>query len=63
MLETVTPDHLWREPNGGLCSVFVFAKRGTLAALEVYSVDGEATPAVLPCIEQLASAPDLPPAT
>jgi hypothetical protein len=57
---TVTPDFFWTEPGGGLCGVLVFAKGGTLAGLEVWSVDGEATPTALPALDQLRPAEELP---
>jgi hypothetical protein len=49
----VTPDFFWNEANGGLCGIFAFASAGTLSGLEVWSVDGETTPSVLPSIHQL----------
>jgi hypothetical protein len=40
----------WMDNAGRLFGVVVFAKAGMLAGLEVYSVDGEATPTQLPPI-------------
>jgi hypothetical protein len=40
----------WTDNAGRLFGVVVFAKAGLLAGLEVYSVDGEATPTKLPPI-------------
>lgn len=56
----VKPDFYWTEPNGALCSVYVFAQGGVLSGLEVWSVDGETTPMSLPSIDQLRLADDLP---
>lgn len=50
----VLADFQWREAGGGLCGAFVFARGGLLAGLDVWSVDGQAVPAVLPRPEALA---------
>jgi len=44
----ILSDHKWQDGEGHLFGVFVFAKDGQLAGLEVWSIDGEATPTVLP---------------
>jgi hypothetical protein len=44
----VLADFQWREADGGLCGAFVFARGGLLAGLEIWSVDGRATPGVPP---------------
>ena len=45
----VLSDYQWRDGDGRLFGAFVFAKQGTLAGLEVYSIDGLATPTQLRC--------------
>jgi hypothetical protein len=44
----ILSDHRWEDPAGHLFGVFAFAKEGSLAGLEVWSIDGKATPTVLP---------------
>ena len=44
----ILSDYQWRGPSGELFGVFVFARRDLLCGLEVWSIDGEATPTVLP---------------
>ena len=46
-METLS-DHKWQDAEGHLFGVFAFAKEGRLAGLEVWSIDGEATPTELP---------------
>lgn len=41
-------DYQWRSADGDLFGIFVFSKRGVLAGLEVWSIDGNATPTTLP---------------
>jgi hypothetical protein len=41
-------DYQWRGPDGELFGVFVFARAGLLLGLEVWSIDGRATPTFLP---------------
>ena len=43
----VLADFQWRDA-GGTCGVFAFARGGRLAGLEVWSIDGQVTPDVLP---------------
>lgn len=45
---TVISDHQWQDPEGRLFGVFLFAKGGHLAGLDVWSIDGLATPVALP---------------
>lgn len=49
----VLSDDQWQEADGSLCGVFVFARGGRLAGLEVWSVDGQSTASSLPAIDQL----------
>ena len=44
----ILSDYQWEDPRGYLFGVFVFAKRGKLAGLEVWSIDCRATPTSLP---------------
>jgi hypothetical protein len=44
----VLSDYKWQDKEGRLFGAFVFAKNGKLAGLEVWSIDGAATPSVLP---------------
>lgn len=50
-LETFSNFH-WEDPLGRLFGVFLFAKAGSLAGLEVYSKDGR-VPAPLPSVASL----------
>ncbi|QDV34272.1 hypothetical protein [Tautonia plasticadhaerens] len=49
----VLADYQWQAAGGPLFGVFVFARGGLLAGLEVWSVDGQDTAWSLPKIEQL----------
>jgi hypothetical protein len=49
----ILSEHKWRDANGHLFGVFAFAREGRLAGLEVWSIDGEATPTKLPAISSL----------
>ena len=50
----VLSDHQWEDDEGHLFGIFVFAKRGALAGLEVWSIDGQAdTPSSLPSTSSL----------
>ena len=49
----VLSDYEWVEADGSLFGVFVFARGGRLAGLEVWSVDGRSTASSLPAIDQL----------
>ncbi len=44
----VLSDHKWQDDQGRLFGAFAFAKAGKLAGIEVWSVDGRATPSSLP---------------
>jgi hypothetical protein len=44
----ILSDYQWRGKGGELFGVFVFARRDLLSGLEVWSIDGQATPTVLP---------------
>jgi hypothetical protein len=45
----------WHDQAGHLFEVFIFSKANTLAGIEVYSVDGLATPRTLPTPQELAT--------
>ena len=49
----VLSDYQWEDKEGRLFGVFVFSRRGVLAGLEVWSIDGQETPRVLPHISIL----------
>jgi hypothetical protein len=49
----ILADYLWQSGAGHLFGVFVFARAGLLAGLEVWSVDGLAEARSLPLVEQL----------
>jgi hypothetical protein len=49
----ILSDYQWRTADGALFGVFVFARGGLLAGLEVWSVDGLAAASMLPAIQQL----------
>jgi hypothetical protein len=44
----ILSDYQWRDDAGCLYGVFLFARAGRLAGLEVWSIDGAATPSELP---------------
>jgi hypothetical protein len=44
----ILSDYKWQDVDGHLFGAFAFAKEGRLAGLEVWSIDGEAAPSVLP---------------
>jgi len=44
----ILSEYKWEDSDGHLFGAFAFAKEGKLAGLEVWSIDGEATPSVLP---------------
>jgi hypothetical protein len=52
----VLSDYQWKGQGGRLFGVFLFAKLGQLAGLEVWSIDGQATPTVLPAPAVLQAA-------
>jgi hypothetical protein len=49
----ILSDYQWRGAGGELFGVFVFSRRDLLSGLEVWSIDGEATPKSLPDPSQL----------
>ena len=49
----VLVEYQWEDEAGHLFGIFVFAKEGVLAGLEVYSIDGQVTPSRLPNVELL----------
>jgi hypothetical protein len=44
----ILSDYQWSDSEGRVFGVFVFAKQRMLAGLEVWSIDGQATPTSLP---------------
>jgi len=53
----IQSDYFWEDEEGRNFGVFVFARNDQLGGLEVWSVDGQATPAKLPPIDRLKSYP------
>jgi hypothetical protein len=49
----ILSDYGWQDVADRKYGILVFEKSGFLAGLEVWSVDGEATPATLPSIHEL----------
>jgi len=49
----VLADYQWTTPEGHLHGAFVFEQAGLLAGLDVWSIDGEGVPSVLPATEDL----------
>ena len=49
----ILADFEYRSASGALCGAFVFERHGLLAGLELWSVDGQETPAELPAIDNL----------
>ncbi|MCX5661585.1 MAG: hypothetical protein NTW19_18055 [Planctomycetota bacterium] len=49
----VLSDYLWTDDDGSQMGIFIFAKAGMLAGLEVWSMDGKSTPMRLPKIASL----------
>jgi len=50
----VLSDYKWQDEQGRLFGAFAFAKAGKLAGIEVWSIDGRATPSSLPNPSDLA---------
>jgi len=46
-------DYAWRTKAGGLCGAYLFTRRGHLAGLDLWSIDGAETPSTLPEIQAL----------
>jgi len=53
----ILSDHEWRDAEGRRFGVFVFSQSGYLAGLEVWSIDGSATPVGLPDPDWLRAIP------
>jgi len=49
----VLSDFQWQDAQGCLFGAFVFEQEGLLAGLELWSIDGQATPSSLPPVESL----------
>jgi len=49
----VVSDHLYESENGNQMGCFLYSIEGHLAGIEVYSLDGEETPNVLPNPQKL----------
>jgi hypothetical protein len=49
----ILADFAWQAADGSQFGIFLFSRGGLLAGLEVWSVDGLATPSTLPRIDQL----------
>jgi hypothetical protein len=49
----VLSDYVWQAGDGTHCGVFVFARGGQLAGLEVWTADGTEPVTSLPTVEQL----------
>ena len=50
----VLSDYQWRSAEGHLFGAFVFEQDDLLAGLDLWSIDGQATPTSLPPVEALA---------
>ncbi|HEY5851576.1 MAG TPA: hypothetical protein VIT62_12530 [Lysobacter sp.] len=50
----VLADFQWTTRHGHLCGAFVFEHGGLLGGLDLWSVDGESVPSILPAVEDLA---------
>ena len=46
-------DYQWRDEHGNLFGVFVFEQDGLLAGLDLWSIDGQSNPNVIPHVAQL----------
>jgi hypothetical protein len=49
----ILSDYVWQSAGGAQCGVFVFARGGRLAGMELWSVDGIETVSSLPAVEHL----------
>src|SRR6266480_2324486 len=49
----ILSDYVWEDAEGHKFGAFVFARGGLLAGLDLYSVEGAATPTSLPKPDQL----------
>jgi hypothetical protein len=50
---TVLSDYQWRDSAGHLFGAFVFAYGDTLGGIDVWSIDGQSIPSVLPESDRL----------
>ncbi len=48
---SILSDYKWASSDGHLFGVFVYAKGNLLSGIEVWLIDGQATPVTLPVIE------------
>lgn len=48
-------DFQWKDEQGHLFGIVLFERGGLLSGLDVWSIDGQATPFILPSIEVLMS--------
>lgn len=53
-------DYAWKTKAGNLCGACLFTRRGHLAGLDLWSIDGVETPMTLPAIEELFSFAHIP---
>ena len=51
----ILSDYSWQSSEGHLFGVFLFARSGSLAGLEVWSIDGAANPEALPQVQDLTA--------
>ena len=49
----ILADYMYEDPDGHRIGVFVFASGGSLAGLEVWSIEGDHTPEAVPDPEAL----------
>ena len=49
----ILADYQWQDDRGHLFGAFVFERDGLLAGLELWSIDGQSTPATMPLIDRL----------
>ena len=50
---SILADYLWKPSSGGQMGAFVFARKGQLSGLEVYSQDGHEIPSCIPSPSEL----------
>ncbi|MFT3785914.1 MAG: hypothetical protein QM770_07090 [Tepidisphaeraceae bacterium] len=56
----IVADHTYRDEGGHALGVFLFARNGLLAGLEVWSIDGLTDRPQLPSIEQVEAGASMP---
>ncbi len=54
---SVLADYQWKPSSGGLMGAFVFARKGQLSGLEIYSQDGCEIPSCIPSPSELELVP------